>query len=435
MNEKELMEKRAGMIEQARGIFKKAEEEKREPTNEERQKFDELMDKADELKAEADRMHRLETAEKELSGSRGRQTTMEQADNANADKDNRTDPEIIELRTSVTGIKRAVECRGPMATKEYQDDYRTFLITGHATSRLVEGRALQKDSDIGGGFLSAPLQFVAELIKGVDNAVFMRQKGNVLPPILTAESLGAPSLDGDIDDADWTVELDTGQEDTGLQFGMRQLTPHPLAKRVKISRTLLRRSAMSADAIVRDRLAYKFGITQEKGFITGSGAMQPLGIMTASSQGISTGRDVSTGNTATEIRTDGLIEALYSLKGQYQNRAEWMFHRDAVKQIRKLKDGNGQYIWQPSLQAGQPDALLNRPVTMSEYMPNTFTASQYVGIIGDFQWYWIVDALTLTIQVLVELYAATNQNGYIGRLETDGMPVLEEAFARVKLSA
>ncbi len=112
-----------------------------------------------------------------------------------------------------------------------------------------------------------------------------------------------------------------------------------------------------------------------------------------------------------------------------------MFHRDAVKQIRKLKDGNGQYIWQPSLQAGQPDAILNRPVTMSEYMPNTFTASQYVGIIGDLQWYWIVDALTLTIQVLVELYAETNQNGYIGRLEADGMPVLEEAFTRVKLAA
>src|SRR5690606_2542035 len=132
--------------------------------------------------------------------------------------------------------------------------------------------------------------------------------------------------------------------------------------------------------------------------------------------------------------TDGLISAKYELKAQYWGRATWLFHRDAVEQIAKLKDGNGQYLWQPSVQAGQPDRLLNFPVRMSEFAPNTFTSGLYVGILGDFSWYWIADSLSFQVQRLMELYAETNQDGFIVRVETDGMPVLSEAFVRVKLA-
>jgi HK97 family phage major capsid protein len=127
------------------------------------------------------------------------------------------------------------------------------------------------------------------------------------------------------------------------------------------------------------------------------------------------------------------MNALYSLKAQYHPRATWIFHRDAIKMLRKLKDGDGQYIWNPDIKGGQPDMILGRPYKMSEYAPNTFTSGLYVGIIGDFSYYWIADALNMRIQRLNELYAATNQVGFISRLESDGMPVLEEAFARVKL--
>ena len=78
--------------------------------------------------------------------------------------------------------------------------------------------------------------------------------------------------------------------------------------------------------------------------------------------------------------------------------------------------------------------ILDIPVIMSEYAPNTFTTGLYAGILGDFSYYWIADALDMTIQVLTELYAESNQNGYILRSETDGMPVLEEAFVRVTLA-
>ena len=126
----------------------------------------------------------------------------------------------------------------------------------------------------------------------------------------------------------------------------------------------------------------------------------------------------------TQVATTGLPQA----------KATWIFHRTIVQQIRKFKDFQGQFIWSPGLAAGEPDRILSRPFYMSEYAPNTQTTGLYLGIVGDFSNYEIVDALDMQLQVLMELYAETNQVGYILRAETDGMPTLAEAFARVKCS-
>jgi HK97 family phage major capsid protein len=268
----------------------------------------------------------------------------------------------------------------------------------------------------------------------MDNEVFIRGLATVYP-VTKAESLGAPSLDTDVADPTWTAEIKTGTEDSSMSFGKRELTPHPLAKLIKVSEKLLRVSAMDVESLVTSRLAYKFGVTAEYAYLLGSGSNEPMGLFTAAAAGlgISTSRDVSTGNTATAFTTDGLMNALYNQKAQYHPTLTWIFHRDAIKMLRKLKDGEGQYIWNPDIKGGQPDMILGKPYKMSEYCPNTFTTGLYVGIIGDFSNYWIADALSMRIQRLNELYAATNQVGFIGRLESDGMPVLEEAFSRIKL--
>jgi HK97 family phage major capsid protein len=217
-----------------------------------------------------------------------------------------------------------------------------------------------------------------------------------------------------------------------MTFGRRELKPKPLAKYIKVSKKLLR-SAPAVDALVRDRLAYVFAITEESAFLTGDGATAPLGMMTASADGIYTDRDVSTGNAATSITFDGLTSAKFGLKPQYRARARWLFHTDAVSQIAKLKDGAGQYIWRESVRVGEPDRILGIPVFESVYMSNTFTTGLYVGLLGDFSNYWIADALSMEFEILRELYAATNQIAVVGRLECDGMPVNSEAFVRVKL--
>lgn len=292
--------------------------------------------------------------------------------------------------------------------------------------------ALQTDVDTGGGYL-VPKQFVLGLIQAVDDMLWIRRKANIIRTN-GAESLGAVSLDSDPDDADWTSEIGEVQEDTGTKFGGRELKPNQLSKLIKISRKLISSAAIPIEQFIIQRLAYKFAVTEEKHYMTGNGAKQPLGVFTASNDGISTSRDVSTGNTATEIKADNLIEVKYSVKSGYWNSADWLFHRDGMKQIVKLKDSNNQYIFRESLRAGEPDILLGHPIMISEFAPNTFTTGKYVGLFGDFSFYWIADSLSMEMQRLIETYAKTNQVGFIGRKETDGQPVLEEAFARVKLA-
>jgi HK97 family phage major capsid protein len=310
---------------------------------------------------------------------------------------------------------------------EYRRGFRNWVATGQ------EFRALQSDDDELGGYLVTPMQMVDRLIKAIDDAVFIRQWATVFA-VPNAQSLGAPALDADPADADWTTELATGTEDSTMSFGQRVLTPAPLAKRIKVSRKLLRQ-VPNSEGLVMERLGYKFGITYEKASLTGDGNGQPLGVFTASALGISTGRDVATDNTATAVTFNGLLNAKYALKQGYWGNAKWLAHRDFFKQVSKLVDGEGRYLWRESVRVGEPDTVLNVPVFMSEYAPNTFTSGKYVAVLGDFSNYWIADSMAMDFQRLVELYAETNQVGLIGRLESDGMPVLEEAFVRVQLGS
>lgn len=331
--------------------------------------------------------------------------------------------------------------RSRRSTVEYAKAFRSYLRRGERGA--YENRAVQADSDLVGGFLVMPQQFVTQLLKFTDNLLFIRQLATKFQ-LATAQSLGAPTLDTDPDDADWSSELATGNEDTAMSFGKRELTPVPLAKRLKASNKLLRMATVSStfsaydattglgpiENFLMSRLAYKLTVPQERAFMVGNGVGQPLGVFTASARGISTGRDVQTGST-TDYTGDGLISAKYSLKQQYHAKSQWLLPRTGVKKVRQLKDSYGQYLWQPGLQAGAPDKLLDLPVIMSEYAPSTFTTGQYVGLLGDFSFYWIADSLEYQIQKLIELYAEANQTGFIVRAELDGMPVLEEAFARL----
>lgn len=305
-----------------------------------------------------------------------------------------------------------------------------------ATKARFFNRALQMDVQTAGGYLVAGELFSERVIESLMNLVFIRPLATIIT-CPTAQSLGAPALDNDPGDPTWGSELSTGENDTEMNFEKRQLYPHPLARRIKVSNTLIRRNSTVSE-LVKRRLAYKFAVVEEANFLGGDGSQgdgqnKPLGVFTVSDQGITTARDISDGNTTTAIKADNLINVKYALKAQYRRNASWIFHRDAVKMIRKLKDADGNYVWRLGISSDRPDTILDLPFNESEYAPSTFSSGKYVGILGDFSFYWIADALDMQIQVLTELYAETNQTGFIGRKEADGMPVLEEAFVRVKL--
>ncbi len=217
-----------------------------------------------------------------------------------------------------------------------------------------------------------------------------------------------------------------------MKLGRRAFVPHPLAKLLKASKKLVR-LVPSAGSFIASRVAYKNSVAEERAFMTGTGSNQPLGLFTlAVNAGIPAGRDVTLAKSNT-ISGDDLMSTRGNLKSQYKKNAKWLFHRDCIEVLTKLKDGEGNYIWRPGLEQGQPDRLLGYPVLESEFAPSDFSASKYIGMLGDFSAFWIVESLSFSIQVLVELYAATNQNGYLSRSELDGMPVDANAFARMKL--
>ncbi len=393
------------VIIQARELVDKAKNEKRSLSAEEEGKYQELMDKQEELRVNIKREEDLIAAERSVAEKQ------------------------IETRET---NDNPVPSNNPLATPEYRAAYEQHIRYGKDGLSADDSRALSAGVGTEGGFLTMPVQMVAALIQAIDDLLYIRGWATKFS-VPNAASLGAASLDADPDDADWTAEIATGNEDGAMKFGKRELAPKPLAKRIKLSNKLLR-MVPGVEGIVTSRLAYKFALTMEKAFLLGSGANQPLGVFVASPDGISTGRDVATDNTATAITMNGLVNAKYSVKAQYQRVGQWLFHRDAVKMIAKLTDLDGQYLWQPSKSEKEPDMLLGRPMNMSEHVPNTFTTGLYVGMFGDFSKYWIADALDIQLQRLVELYAEANQTGFIGRMESDGMPVLEEAFARVTLA-
>ncbi len=291
---------------------------------------------------------------------------------------------------------------------------------------------LKLTTDGAAGYLTAPVEFREQLIKGLDNVLFMRQIGKVIGPVGAAQSLGFPYRNAAAADATWIGEIVTAPDETALTFGRREFKPNKMAKSILVSRTLVQHAPM-AEGVVLDEMKYRIATGAENAYMNGSGSAQPLGIFIHSASGIDHDRDVSTGNTATTVTFDGLMNAKYSVKQQYQNAASWVLHRDLALMLAKIKDGEGQYIWHGGVVAGQPDRLIGSPVYMSEYAPNTFTTTLYLAVYGDFKNYWICDSDTIGVQVLRELYALTNQVCYLVDYFGDGAPVVNEAFARVKL--
>jgi len=341
-----------------------------------------------------------------------------------------TKPREIKIREGAEYLSVPVGHRGSEA---YQKSFRQALISGAKGLAPEQVAALRSDNDEQAGYLVASEQFAAGLLKDVDDLLFIRRYARI-HTVPEATSLGIKKRTARMSTFGWSSELTVSTEDSSLKYGKKTLTPHHCTGAVKVSRDLLRRSMGGAESEVRYEMARDAGEVMEDAYLTGNGAQRPLGVFTASADGISTARDVSDGNTSTKIGADGLINAKYSLKGQYRAQSlRWLFHRDAVKQLTKLKDGEGQYLWRNGLVDGEPDRLLGYPVDESERVPNTFTSGLYVGLLAAWENYEIADALDMEVQVLLELYAATNQVGYIGRLKTDGMPTREEGFARVKL--
>jgi HK97 family phage major capsid protein len=438
---KELRQELGEIITRQRAILDKARDEKRARSADEETEIKRLDTRADELEVEIPRIEKLESREAVLAAP-ARQPVMRPSvtrEDDNADDRTKLE-ERYEKRFGERGRAVAHMLRGHhSADPTYRRAFTKFFTgpkgTGVSSLTPEEQRSLSAGASAEGGFTIPPEEFLLELLKTVDDQVVIRGPNMArMFEVVQSQSLGVPTLAADPADPDWTNELLTGNEDSTMSFGKRELRPFPLAKRIKVSDKLLRASPLGMESIVRSRLAYKIAIAQSKAFNTGDGVNKPLGIYTPSADGISTNRD-SDISTTNEIDPDKLIAARYTLRPGYWPNAKWHLHRLFLARIRKLKTGTSpnQYLWQPGLTVGAPNTLLDFPYVVDEYAPSTQAGSGiYICVLGDFSYYWIVDALNIALRRLDELYAETNQVGFIIRQESDAQPVLEDAFVRCK---
>ncbi len=431
----ELATERFGLYEKNKAILSKAETEGRPLNSEERSEYDKRDTEIDTLSGEIKnrtddetRKQRSEALAAEMdrplprpnqAPAKGKDAALGVIDWGRAGKLN-----LAELAEEDPQLAKQLQHRSSDA---YAKNYRRYLRHGGNGEQL----GLVVADDARGGY-TAPTGFLSNFIKFLDDASRIRGIATVLPPT-SLKSVGMLSYDTDYADADWSAEVPASDisEDSAARFGTRELTPHLFSKAVRSSRKMLRNSTLAVETFIAQRLAYKFAITENKAYMTGDGAQQPLGLFVASNDGIPTSRDTTTVS-ATSFTYDELIDLQHSVKDAYRSNGSWIASRTFRKMVRKLKDGNGNYLLVMNTASGV-DTLLERPLVVDENAPSTFTTGQYVAIFGDIKFYYIQDGIDLEIQRLDEIQARKNQVEWIGRKETDAQPVLAEAFGRLKL--
>ncbi|SCY25437.1 phage major capsid protein [Alkaliphilus peptidifermentans] len=281
-------------------------------------------------------------------------------------------------------------------------------------SSLDVQNALRIGQDSEGGYL-VPDEFEATLIQALNDVNIMRTLAKVITTSYGDRQIPVVSSKGT---ASWIEEGGAFNESDDT-FSQVILGAHKLGTIIKISEELLNDSVFNLENYIATEFARRIGAAEEEAFIKGNGSNKPTGVLNTAQVGITTA-------IADAITFDEVIDLWHSLREPYRKNATWLLNDSTAKAIRKLKDDNGQYIWQPSVQVGQPDKILNNPVKTSAFMPE-IGAGEKVLSFGDYSYYWIADRQGRSFQRLNELYAVNGQVGFRAYQRVDGKLILPEA--------
>ncbi len=284
-----------------------------------------------------------------------------------------------------------------------------------------EIRTLTIGSDPSMGF-AVPDSFETQLVQALDDANIMRSLCKV---IKTASDRKIPIVTGNTT-AYWINE-EGSYTASDVTLGQKTLGAHKLGVLTLASEELVHDNSFNLSAFISDDFGKAMGDKEEDAFINGDGVEKPSGILLDAELGV-------TAAATTAITSNELIDLVHSLGRPYRKRASFLMSDDALKLIRKLKDGNGRYIFEESLQVDVPSTLLGRPIHVSDSVPAP-TAGNKAILFGDFSYYWIADRQGRYFQELRELYAATGQIGYRGNQRIDGKLVLPEAMKYLAMKA
>lgn len=284
-----------------------------------------------------------------------------------------------------------------------------------------EAKALSSSNDPNGG-LAVTQEMRDEFIRKLQDMVMIRQRARVIAT--NAQTVTFPTFDFD-PGADWMEEKEQYSfEDIKDILGKTTFTPHKLGRMFKAPLELIEDQDFDLIAMLTDEFARRFAEIMENNFLNGNGSDRPYGVLSA-------GLPTRTASSPAPFTEDDVLDLIYDIRAVYRQRGAFMMHRNGVRTVRKLKDNDGQYLWQPGLQAGEPDMLAGYPLLESEFFPDN-TGSPSTGdplmMFADWSYYWIVERREMSMIRLDELYAETDEIGYRFRMRSDGAPVLRDPF-------
>ncbi len=301
------------------------------------------------------------------------------------------------------------------ATDEYKAAFWRTMRAKSVPHEVVN--ALQVGVESEGGYL-APDEYQRTLIEALEEQNIFRQLAHVISTSSGDRKIPVVASKGT---ASW-IDEEAAYPESDDSFGQVSIGAYKLATMLKVSEELLNDSVFDLPSYIAREFARRIGAAEEEAFFTGNGTGKPTGVLNATG-GAETG---VTAASATAITMDEVMDLYYSLRAPYRRNAVFIMNDSTIKAIRKLKNGNGDYLWQPSLTAGQPDTLLNRPVYTSSYMPAIAAGNKTI-LFGDLGYYWVADRQGRSFKRLNELYAATGQVGFLASQRVDGKLVLAEA--------
>ena len=382
MTVKELIEKRAKVWETAKNFVDTHEDKNGNLSAEDKETYSRMEAEIEELTNSIERQQRAERREQELSKP---------------------------VNSPITGKPYKDEPQGEVKTGRASDEYKKAMLTALRSNFRQVSNVLQEGVDADGGYL-VPEEYDHRLIDVLTEENIMRG----IATKITTSGEHKINIAATKPAAAWI------EEGGALSFGdatfdQKILDAHKLHVAIKITEELLYDNAFGLENYIITEFGKALANAEEDAFLNGDGVGKPTGIFDKTKGG------ESIGTLTAALKSDDILDLIYKLKRPYRKNASFIMNDATLAQIRKLKDNNGQYLWQPSYQANEPDKILGYNIRTSAFAPTDAIA------FGDYKYYNIGDRGSRSFKQLNELFAGNGMIGYVAKERVDGLLILPEA--------
>ena len=390
MRVQELIEKRAKVWETAKNFVDTHEDKNGNLSAEDKESYSRMEAEIEELTNSIERQQRAERREQELSKP---------------------------VNSPITGKPYKDEPQGEVKTGRASDEYKKAMLTALRSNFRQVSNVLQEGVDADGGYL-VPEEYDHRLIDVLTEENIMRG----IATKITTSGEHKINIAATKPAAAWI------EEGEALSFGdatfdQKILDAHKLHVAIKITEELLYDNAFGLENYIITEFGKALANAEEDAFLNGDGVGKPTGIFDKTKGG------ESIGTLTAALKSDDILDLIYKLKRPYRKNASFIMNDATLAQIRKLKDNNGQYLWQPSYQANEPDKILGYNIRTSAFAPTDAIA------FGDYKYYNIGDRGSRSFKQLNELFAGNGMIGYVAKERVDGLLILPEAVKILGLKA